>query len=64
MNYVEQGKIAWIGHCKGLHDGENPYKPGTDAHEQWEKGWQMMIDQQWREIENEEQEQDKQIKLL
>ena len=63
MTNYQLGQLAWLGHSRGQHDGENPYKPGTTAHSEWEKGWQDKVNEQWREFEN-EKEQEQQMKLL
>jgi poly(3-hydroxybutyrate) depolymerase len=63
MTHYQLGQLAWIGHASGQHDGLNPYKPGTTAHSQWEKGFQDKVNEQWREFEN-EKEHEQQMKLL
>jgi hypothetical protein len=63
MTNYQLGQLAWLGHARGQHDGLNPYKPGTIAHSEWEKGWQDKVNEQWREFEN-EKEQEQQMKLL
>jgi len=63
MTHYQLGQIAWIGHAKGQHDGINPYKPGTDAHSEWEKGWQDKVNEQFKELLN-EKEHEQQMKLL
>jgi hypothetical protein len=63
MTNYQLGQLAWLGHSRGQHDGLNPYKPGTTAHSEWEKGFQDKVKEQWREFEN-EKEQEQQMKLL
>ena len=63
MTPYQLGQLAWLGHAKGQHDGLNPYKPGTELHQQWEKGFQDKVNEQFAELQNEE-EQEQQMKLL
>jgi len=60
MTYYQLGQIAWIGHSRGQHDGLNPYKPGTDAHSEWEKGFQDKVNEQFKELLNEQAEKNPQ----
>jgi hypothetical protein len=47
MNIEMQGAEAYNLFCKGFHDGENPYRQGTNYFEEWEQGWEnsMRLDQ-------------------
>ena len=59
MNIEMQGAEAYNLFCKGFHDGDNPYRQGTNYFEEWEIGWEnaMKFEQHRIEQQNSEWQQ-------
>ena len=44
-------------------DDQNPYEPGTEEFSQWEQGWQHWVNEQWKQLQQEEEEKNPQQRI-
>ena len=61
MTHEMQGHEAHRLFMLGEHSGLNPYNQGSNAHDQWEAGWQWAIEQEVQRLNDEWELQEKSL---
>lgn len=63
MTPFMQGYTAADTYTLTHFDDQNPYEPGTEEFSQWEQGWQHWVNEQFKQLQQEEEEKNPQQKL-